>query len=339
MVSARRASCFGVFCFEPVFLKVTPKRKISLSKTWRAPSGEHSKNLLLPYAFQKHHLSFKSNLHTMKKYICALFLPLALITQSLAQSESPYKTSFKVDAPITAVGAGLSGLGLYLMQQKEAFTLEEANNLDKNEVNSFDRFSAGNYSESAKKVSDIMLYSSLAAPALLLFDDKINDNTGQVAVLYLESMAITGTLFTMASAAFPRTRPLVYNKEPGVVEDRDKTRANSQNSFYAGHTAAVSTVSFFTAKVFHDYNPDSPARHFVWAGAAIVPAAVGYLRLEAGKHFLSDNLIGYGMGAAVGILVPQLHKKGNNSGISVFPSVIPVAGRAVDGVSLQYTFN
>jgi membrane-associated phospholipid phosphatase len=223
------------------------------------------------------------------------------------------------------------------MQQKDAFTETEARNLNKNDVNSFDRFSAGNHSASAKKVSDVMLYGSLAAPALLLFDSDINDNTGQLLALYVETMAITGTLFTMGSAAFPRTRPLVYDKS-GAVPMREKTRANAQNSFFAGHTAAVSTVSFFTAKVFHDYNPDSPLRPFVWAGAALVPAAVGYLRLEAGKHFLSDNLVGYGVGAAVGILVPQLHKKGNNSGFSISPGVIPLLGQAVDGVHLQYKF-
>ncbi len=271
----------------------------------------------------------------MKKYFYTLFLTAVTLTQTMGQSNSPYKTSFKVDAPITVAGAGLSGLGLYLMQQKDPFTNTEAMNLNKEDVNGFDRFAAGNHSESAKKVSDVMLYSSIAAPALLLFNDKINDNTGQMLALYLETMSITGAVFTLSSAAFPRARPLTYSPE---VEIGEKTRANSQNSFFAGHTAAVSTMTFFTAKVFHDYNPDSPARPFVWAGAAIVPAAVGYLRLEAGKHFLSDNLVGYGVGAAIGILVPQLHKKGNNSGISISPSVIPVPGKYVDGVALQYKF-
>ncbi|WP_207432998.1 phosphatase PAP2 family protein [Sabulibacter ruber] len=271
----------------------------------------------------------------MKKYICTLVISLYAFTQSFAQSESPYKTSFKVDAPITVAGMGLSGLGLYLMQQKDPYTQEEALALRKSDVNSFDRFAAGNHSESAKKVSDVMLYSSIAAPALLLFDSKINDNTGQLLALYVETMAVTGTIFTLSSAAFPRARPLTYSPE---VEIGEKTRANSQNSFFAGHTAAVSTMAFFTAKVFHDYNPDSPARPFVWAGAALVPAAVGYLRLEAGKHFLSDNLVGYGVGAAVGILVPQLHKKSNMTGFSISPSVIPVLGQNLDGVTLQYKF-
>ncbi|RNI33164.1 phosphatase PAP2 family protein [Rufibacter immobilis] len=274
----------------------------------------------------------------MKKYIYTLVLSVFTFTHSFAQSSSPYKTSFKVDAPVTVAGMGLSGLGLYLMQQKDPFTDIEAENLNRNDVNGFDRFSAGNHSKSAKKASDMVLYSSLAAPALLLFDKDISQNGGQLLALYVETMSITGTLFTLGSAAFPRARPLTYSKNRNEVPLSELTRANAQNSFFAGHTAAVSTISFFTAKVFHDYNPDSPARPFVWAGAAIVPAAVGYLRLEAGKHFLSDNLIGYGVGAAVGILVPQLHKKSNASGLSITPSVIPVLGQNLDGVSLRYKF-
>ncbi|WP_345168415.1 phosphatase PAP2 family protein [Nibribacter koreensis] len=271
----------------------------------------------------------------MKRHICTLVLAIATLTQSFGQSSSPYKMSFKKDAPITAVGMGLSGLGLYLMQQKDPFTEQEAMDLNKSSVNSFDRFAAGNHSTSAKKVSDIMMYSSIAAPALLLFDQDISQNAGQMFALYVETMSVTGALFTMSSAAFPRARPLVYDKS-GAVPLSEKIRANAQNSFFAGHTAAVSTMSFFTAKVFHDYNPDSPARPFVWAGAALVPAAVGYLRLEAGKHFLSDNLIGYGVGAAVGILVPQLHK--TNSNLSIAPTAIPMQGESVEGVALQYKF-
>jgi membrane-associated phospholipid phosphatase len=77
----------------------------------------------------------------------------------------------------------------------------------------------------------------------------------------------------------------------------------------------------------------------VWAFAAAVPATVGYYRLKAGKHFLSDNILGYAMGAAAGILVPQLHKKTNNSGLSISPTLIPtLEGSAFQGANLSYTF-
>ena len=45
----------------------------------------------------------------------------------------------------------------------------------------------------------------------------------------------------------------------------------------------------------------------MWVAAA-VPAVVAYFRIRAGKHFLTDNLVGYAVGATVGVLVPRLHR-------------------------------
>jgi DNA-binding transcriptional regulator LsrR (DeoR family) len=59
-----------------------------------------------------------------------------------------------------------------------------------------------------------------------------------------------------------------------------------------------------------------------------VPAAVAYFRIEAGKHFLSDNLVGYAVGATMGVVVPQLHKKGGQG-----VSIVPVQGQNVNGYS------
>ncbi|PKV66801.1 phosphatase PAP2 family protein [Pontibacter ramchanderi] len=273
----------------------------------------------------------------MKKYILMIWCLVLTAQASQAQSDSPYRTKFAIDAPITAAGMGLSYYGLTRMQDKDGLTEEQIANLNKNQVNSFDRFSAGWDSDQAKKVSDFPFYGSFALPLVLVaFDDDVRSNAGQVLGMYVQTMAITGALFTMSSGFNPRTRPLVYSPD---VEMGDKMRANARNSFYAGHTTAAAAASFFFAKVFHDFNPDSPARPYVWVGAATVPAAVGYLRLRAGKHFLSDNLLGYAIGSAVGILVPQLHKKSNDSGFSLNPTIIPTFnGTASQGANLSYIF-
>ena len=60
--------------------------------------------------------------------------------------------------------------------------------------------------------------------------------------------------------------------------------------------------------MFHDFNPGSRAQPYVWGAAAAVPAVVAYFRTKAGKHFLTDNLVGYAVGATVGIMVPRLHR-------------------------------
>lgn len=272
----------------------------------------------------------------MKKYLLLIWCLAMITTTTKAQDDSPYRTKFAIDAPITAAGMGLTYYGLTLMMDKDGLSEEQISRLSKNDVNSFDRFSAGYDSETAKKISDFPFYGSFALPLTLAFNQNVKGNFGQVFGLYVQTMAVTGALFTMTSGLNPRTRPLVYSPD---VEMGEKTRANARNSFYAGHTTAAAGASFFFAKVFHDFNPNSPARPFVWAGAAAVPAVVGYYRLRAGKHFLSDNILGYAIGAATGILVPQLHKKTNHSGFSLNPTLIPTfAGTASQGANVSYTF-
>ncbi|HEY4652366.1 MAG TPA: phosphatase PAP2 family protein [Pontibacter sp.] len=272
------------------------------------------------------------------RLILYLLLILSCISAPVMaqENDSPYRTRFAVDAPIIVTGMGLSAYGLKLIQDKQGFTEEEIARMSKSDVNGFDRFSAGNYSLSAKKASDYPFYASFAMPLAMMLNENVRSKAGQVLVLYVETMAVTGTLFTLANGNTERARPLVYSNEVPLSE---KTDANAKNSFFAGHTAATAAASFFAAKVFHDFNPDSPARPYVWALGAAVPATVGYLRFKAGKHFLSDNLIGYAVGAASGILVPQLHKKSNNTGLSFNPTFIPTFnGTATQGANLSYTF-
>ncbi|GAB3199111.1 membrane-associated phospholipid phosphatase [Pontibacter aydingkolensis] len=267
----------------------------------------------------------------MKKILSIISIITLMAGHTYGQDDSPYKTNAKVDVPIIVAGMGLSYYGLTLMQDKDGLTAEQIARLSKSDVNGFDRFSAGWDSESAKKTSDFPFYGSFALPFVMMLNDNVGSKAGQVFVLYVETMAVTGSLFTMTNGLAPRTRPLIYSPD---VEMSEKTRANARNSFYAGHTAAAASASFFAAKVFHDFNPDSGARPYVWAAAAAVPAAVGYMRLRAGKHFLSDNILGYTLGAAAGILVPQLHKKTNNTNFSL----MPVAAPDYRGALLTYSF-
>ncbi|GAB3826874.1 hypothetical protein GCM10028895_38430 [Pontibacter rugosus] len=265
------------------------------------------------------------------KRIISIFTLITLFTSgAFAQTESPYKTSFKVDAPVIAAGVGLSYYGLTLMQDKDGLTEAEVLALDKNDVNRFDRFSAGWDSKSADKISDFPFYASFAAPIALLLNDNIGSHAGQVMVLYVETMAVTGALFTLSNGNVERVRPNAYSSDISLSE---KMRSNTKNAFYGGHNSATA-ATFFAAKIFHDFNPDSPARPYVWAAAATVPAVVGYLRMRAGKHFLSDVVLGYIAGAGAGILVPQLHKKSNKTNLSLFP----IAAPEYKGAALSYTF-
>lgn len=251
-----------------------------------------------------------------------------------AENESPYTTRFAVDAPIIAGALGLTFLGFKGIQNKDPLTLEEANALTKEDVNGFDRFSAGWFSNKADDNSYLPFYASFAYPVIGLLNKRTSKKAGQVMGLYLETMAITGALFTLSAGYIDRPRPLVYGREAtGGAADGKRMSKNSQRSFYAGHTAATAAASFFAAKVFADFNPDSKLKPYIWGAAALTAGSVGYMRLKAGQHFLSDNILGFGIGMATGILVPHFHKKKNAvDGLSVQP----LMGNGFSGMAMTY---
>ena len=94
---------------------------------------------------------------------------------------------------------------------------------------------------------------------------------------------------------------------------------------------AVST--FFIAKVFSDYNPDSKAKWVYYGVASVATGYTAYLRLKGGQHFPSDILLGVAMGTFSGILVPKFHKIKNRT-----PGFLPYINGEAKGFTLIYKF-
>ena len=240
----------------------------------------------------------------------SLFLAGALLLGSRSaataqQAPSPYTTRFAVDAPLTAGLLGLSATGLLLVQHKRTATEADLAALDPANIPAIDRFSAGRFSPRAQLVSDGFCYGTLAlVPALLAFQPNVHGRYGQVAGLYLETMSSTAALFTLTVGTVYRYRPYLYGPEGGELRHGPV----ATDAFFGGHTAHTATATFFAAQIFHDFNPGSKAEPYVWGVAAAVPAVVAYFRVQAGKHFLTDNLVGYAVGATVGVMVPRLHR-------------------------------
>jgi hypothetical protein len=274
---------------------------------------------------------------TMRKILSFLIAIAAVTGMNGQESNSPYKTEFWKDGSWIAGSVALNALGVITIQNKPDLTANELASLDKNDIWKINRGAVGNYSIEADELSYVPFYASFATPLLFLLGEEERKNFGQISVLFVETMATTGAIFTLTAGTVEKSRPLVYNESLSEEERRD---SDAQRSFFAGHTAATAAASFFSAKVFSDYNPNSPAIPYVWAGAVAVPAYVGYLRTKAGKHFLTDNLVGFGIGAACGILVPEIHKIGNDN-LEVYPAVqANVLGTGIDtkGIGVNYSF-
>jgi len=285
-------------------------------------------------------ISFHIYLHSMKKHILFTVLVFSTIFTQAQKSDSPYEWNWVGDGIWTAAGLGASAGGLLLIQNKEDISEAELQKIvnDSENINFLDKWAVGKHSENANNISDIPFAISFVTPFVLLLDDETNDHTGQVLGLYLESLATTAGMYTLTAGLVNRSRPYVYD-ESGDTDLSRRLRNNGQRSFYSGHVAATATATFFAAKVYSDFNPDGKGKVFIWAGAAVLPAAVGVFRLEAGQHFLTDILLGYGLGAVTGYFIPELHKKENNSNIDFYPSAgRSFTGDEYKGMAIRYTF-
>jgi hypothetical protein len=287
----------------------------------------------------------------MKKiYSCLLGLALFSSVASAQTIKGPedinYQNNFdvyqlnpKVDIPVTAVGAGWSLYAFTKIYSKDPSTDEQMARLKKENVPSFDRWAAGMHSENADAASNILFYGSMPAPLLLLLDKEIRQDAPKVGFLYLESMAVTGLLYTGSTYFTNRFRPEAYRTD---VPQSELRSGNLRNAFFAGHVALVATSTFFIAKVYGDYHPDSRLKWPLYGAAIAATGTTIYLRHKAGKHFPSDLLIGTAVGTLSGILVPHLHK--TNRGQYRAWNVTPTIGNPYSlgdsgyGLSFTYTF-
>lgn len=138
------------------------------------------------------------------------------------------------------------------------------------------------------------------------------DVAWQMVMMDFESFSlIASTLWVSQAAGVGRERPgySTCGEDDHFGEDCDRTD-NRYRSFYAGHPATALSAAGSTC-VHHYFMPlyGGGAADSIACGAMLAVAAVtGVERVVAGKHWTTDLLVGWGVGAATGFLVPlSLH--------------------------------
>jgi membrane-associated phospholipid phosphatase len=240
-----------------------------------------------------------------------------IVPPPVVSTNKVYQMKPAVDLPLTVVGTGWSLYAFTKIYNKDTSTTLQILALDKNDISPFNRRAVENYSATAQHAGDIMFYGAMPLPVLLLLDKKIRRDGVKYAWLYLESMSVTGLLYTSAVYFHDKYRPYAYNPEVSMSK---KKGGGAKNSFYAGHVALVGTSTFFVAKTYTDYHPGFKPKWLLFGLAGAATAATGYCRFEAGQHFPTDILIGAIVGPLSGLLVPHLHKvKDKEPRLSMIP--------------------
>ncbi|MEK7256007.1 MAG: phosphatase PAP2 family protein, partial [Bacteroidota bacterium] len=185
------------------------------------------------------------------------------------------------------------------------FTPDELQTLNPMDINAFDRLATGKNSMKAHYASNVPLYGSYALPVLFLADKETRRDFPQILSLFSETILLNAGVTFLMKSTFRRPRPYVF--DPNVDLTR-KQKRNAKASFVSGHTSTTAANTFFMAKVYSDYFPDSKLKPYVWGSAIVVPAVTGYLRVRAGRHYPTDTIAGYIIGAAAGYFVTYLHR-------------------------------
>ena len=240
----------------------------------------------------------------------------ALLVSNVIFSQSPYTINWKSESAFLGMGVLSTGTGFLVASKVSPLSPEAIADLNRSAINGFDRQATFNYSPAAANLSDALLIGSHALPGIFLLNKESRSDFDNIALLYGETYLLTSGLTLLSKSLTLRTRPYIYNER---TEDRLKVMTNARFSFFSGHTSITTANCFFVAKVFSDYFPNSKMKPYVWGMAITIPAVTAYLRVASGKHFPTDVIFGYGIGAAIGMLIPHLHSKQKDTKVTFYP--------------------
>jgi membrane-associated phospholipid phosphatase len=263
-----------------------------------------------------------------------MFLKGSSQNDSISEDKIVYKLKPAIDIPIITIGTLWSVFAFTKIYNKSHPTIDQINRLNKDDINAFDRWAIFPYSKSLDKISYYPFYASIPLPLILFMTRKeMRSDFLQLTLLYWEAMSITGLIGTNATYNVDRYRPYAYSSETPMEK---RTGRIAKNSFYAGHVQVVATPTFFMAKVYADYYPDSKIKWVFYGIASLATGTTAYMRLRGGEHFPTDILLGTAAGALAGILVPHYHKIHSEKKSAM--SVLPYVSGEINGLVFTYKF-
>lgn len=235
---------------------------------------------------------------TIHRLVALLSLSIAAASPVRAD-DGVYEFRPEIDVPVMTVSAVL-GLG-YLLNEELA-PPHCAPRCSREELPPFDRASAGRYDRSAGTVSDVAILVTLSGAALGAGLDG-----GLVDVLVaVQAVLVSSAITVPLTMAVRRPRPFVYGEKASIDE---RTSGGAALSFPSGHVANAFAAALAAFHGVHARHPDSSVPWWVLGVGLALSTTVAVGRVLGGEHFPSDVVAGAAIGASVGWLVPELHRR------------------------------
>jgi len=270
--------------------------------------------------------------------IITLFLILILCLNSFAQS--PYKDpTWTLDGGLLLGTVGLKAIASMTEKNVKTLSIEQVNDLNKNDLNWLDKGAASQNSEFARNSTGVVTISSFIVPAFLFTSSKVRSDWGRFSLMYLETFELSAALTDVVKNMAQRIRPYVYNPEYPIkgyddLEFDDKIDNKDANkSFFSSDVSLAFALATFTSVVYNDYYPDSKMKPYIQVGTYAYASFVAYLRYASGWHYPTDIIAAALVGSSIGYLVPYIHR---NEKISIGTSYRPENNAPMFNLSLHF---
>lgn len=189
--------------------------------------------------------------------------------------------------------------------------------------------------QTAGLISDILFYGMIGAPVVMdvgvvaLGMHRDPDLAWQILWTDLAAISLATVTSVPVLGAIGRERPREYACQTDPTASDDCGSPNELRSFYSGHTSlAVSGAGLVCATHMGLDLLEGPWDEVVCGVAVAAGTTTGVLRLAADAHWASDVLVGFSIGAAIGLGVP-LSRMANTT-------VTPTLGRQTVGLAGRF---
>ena len=207
------------------------------------------------------------------------------------------RAKLSVDLPVLTLSGAILG-GIHLGKATSHTQLHTRSFAPES---SLDKLAPITLNSNAKLASDYLLYTALGVGVgTQLYVGRAHwlDHL----IVCLEVNAVNGLLTEFTKYSIRRPRPLTRTQGVQKIDD--------ELSFFSGHTSFVAALTFSTAQVMViTQNLSFKQKFSLYSAAFLMSTATGILRVQAGKHYPTDVIVGALVGASVGILIPELHRQ------------------------------
>ncbi len=170
----------------------------------------------------------------------------------------------------------------------------------------------------------MLLAADLAWPQ----DETLRD-AGQDLLLYVSGLIATKGITDLHKGLFARPRPLLHLYPELAAKRQHSDWSYDHHSFFSGHASGSFFAATFlnlrlrqimrqelTGKEYRDWRWLSPTLLYGWA------SFVGWTRIHAYKHYLSDVLVGAATGWLIAELFYHLAPEPSGNGIATTPMFV-----------------